>query len=346
MDLHWGNMNADMIATDRRDFLRRVAMGSLGLLCGCSDRNTSPTGSDLADPDPDPQLPPDPTTTIALHRTSDRAEGVTAVMELLDFPSMDGRPVVVKPNFNTADPAPASTHNDTLRQLMTEVYDRSASGITLAERSYAPFDQVIRTKGIDSMSADLGFSIQNLTMDGYSQFRPVGMHWQSGFRLPDTIRNAEYIVSTCCLKTHHTGVITMSLKLGVGIIPSLHMQELHGSPLVNSLIAEINLAYSPSLIVMDGVRAFTAGGPSQGTEVAGDVVIAGTDRIAVDAVGTAILKDLGSQRVPGRITNLEQIRRAMELELGIQKLEQIEFATADAASAEYAGRLSEILAQG
>jgi uncharacterized protein (DUF362 family) len=319
---------------NRRDFIKYLTASGLGLIYGCSDESFIPTIS------PGPPLQ---TTKIALHKTDNRVEGVTKVMELLDLQAIAGKHVVVKPNFNTADPPPASTHNDTLSQLMIEIRDRGASTITLAERSFQPFNEVIEEKAIEPMANDLDFDIKNLETDSYTEYNRTGLHWNNGFRLPDTINNAEYIVSTCCLKTHHTGVITMSLKLSVGILPSMHMTELHNSSSINSMIAEINLAYRPDLIIMDGVKTFITGGPSQGVEADGDVILAGTDRIAIDMVGTAILKDLGSTRVSGKISELEQINRAQELGLGINHTSQIEFITADEASRQYAEKLAGIL---
>lgn len=208
----------------RRGFLKTLALSSFTLLSECSKETSNPDyENNQNEPEPDPL----PTTKIALHKTQDRVAGVKKVLELLDFPVMQGKHVVVKPNFNTADPAPASTHNDTLHQLITEIRDRGASQITLAERSYQNFNVVIDQKGINDMANELGFAIKYLGTDEYEIVNRNDLHWQNGFRLPKTIKNAEYIVSTCCLKTHHTGVITMSLKLSVGILPSLHMQELH-----------------------------------------------------------------------------------------------------------------------
>ena len=198
-------------------------------------------------------------------------------MGLLDYPSMKNKHVIVKPNFNTADPPPASTHNDTLSQLITEIRSRNASEITLAERSYQSFDEVIAEKEIKEMAEELGFKIKDLDLDDYTHFKRDDLHWENGFRVPNIINNAEYIVSTCCLKTHFKGVITMSLKLSVGILPKMHMRELHSSQNINSMIAEINLAYEPDLIVMDGVKTFISGGPSKGTVADGNVVLAGTD---------------------------------------------------------------------
>ena len=287
------------------------------------------------------------TTKIALHKTTNRKEGVKTVMGLLDYPSIQDKHVIVKPNFNTADPSPASTHNDTLNQLISEIKDRNASEITLAERSYQPFDEVISEKGIKKMAEELEFKIQNLDLDGYTLYKRDGLHWKNGFRVPNIINNAEYIVTTCCLKTHFKGVITMSLKLSVGIIPTLHMKELHSSPNINSMIAEINLAYEPDLIVMDGVKTFISGGPSKGTVADGNVVLAGTDRIALDAVGTAILLELGTDKIKrGRIFELEQISRAVELGIGIDSPHKIELVTANYESSEYAEKIKAILKDG
>ena len=287
------------------------------------------------------------TAKIALHKTTNRKVGVQTVMELLDYPSMKDKHVIVKPNFNTSDPAPASTHNDTLSQLITEIKNMDAANITLAERSYQPFDEVIAEKGIKEMAEELGFNIQNLDLDDYTQFTRDDLHWENGFRIPNIIKNAEYIVSTCCLKTHFKGVITMSLKLSVGILPKMHMKELHSSKNINSMIAEINLAYKPDLIVMDGVKTFISGGPSKGTVADGNVVLAGTDRVALDVVGTAILIDLGTDKIKrGHIFELEQISRAIELEIGIDSPDKIEFVTANDESQEYAEKIKEILMDG
>lgn len=271
-------------------------------------------------------MPTQPTTKIALYRTQHRTEGVKKVLELLDFPTVQDKHVVLKPNFNTADPTPASTHNDTLRQLVLELQGRVASAITLGERSYQRFEEVIEQKGVDGLAAKLGFDIVNLERDNKTLCQRDDLHWEEGFYVPRTITEAEYIVSTCCLKTHgYGGVFTMSLKLSVGILPERHMSELHGSDHMRDMIAEINLAYSPDLIVLDGIEAFIDGGPSQGTVRNGDVMLAGTDRVAVDAVGVTILKDLGSNRVDGKIFQQEQIRRVVELGIASRVWNRLNF---------------------
>jgi uncharacterized protein (DUF362 family) len=140
----------------------------------------------------------------------------------------------------------------------------------------------------------------------------------------------------------------MSLKLAVGLTPKSIRRGLHRSPDMRRMIAELNTAYKPQLIVMDGVEAFVDGGPSQGQKVGADVFVAGTDRVAVDAVGVAVLKDLGSNdAIMGtRIFAQEQIQRAAELGLGVSGPDRIELVAGDDAGRAYAEKIKAILAQG
>lgn len=101
-------------------------------------------------------------------------------------------------------------------------------------------------------------------------------------------------------------------------------------------------------MVLDGVDAFVDGGPATGTRANGDVFIASTDRVAIDAVGVGILKFLGSnqQIMNRRIFDQEQIARAVEIGLGVSSPDQIELIPADDESIEYGNRIAAILSEG
>jgi uncharacterized protein (DUF362 family) len=102
------------------------------------------------------------------------------------------------------------------------------------------------------------------------------------------------------------------------------------------------------LIVMDGVEAFVDGGPDVGKKVKPQVVMASADRIAIDAVGVALLRYFGTTREvsSGPIFELEQIERAVELGLGVERPEEIELLTADDASTGFAAEIQSILVAG
>ncbi len=296
-------------------------------------------------------------TRVALVSTKDRSEGVGQAIGLLDMKTVGHRSVVLKPNFNSADPAPGSTHNDTLRSLVLAIQQMGVEQITLAERS-GPGDStrtVMEKKGTFGLAQELGFDVFNLEETGpddWSRVQPEGSHWSDGFLFPRIYLEAESIIQTCCLKTHaFGGHFTLSLKNAVGLVPLSgypYMKELHSSPHQRQMIAEINAAYSPDLVVMDGVEAFVDGGPARGTRVNANVMLASTDRVAIDAVGVAILRLLGTtpEVSHGKIFEQEQIVRAAELGLGVSSAQEIEIVTGDEDSEAHAERVRQILACG
>ncbi len=294
-----------------------------------------------------------PRSRIALVRTRDRRAGVRRALELFSAGGMDGKRVVIKPNFNSADATPGSTHNDTLSQIVREMHGRNAAAVTVAESS-GPGNtrSIMERKGIFDLAKDERFDVVNFDEMPETDWVPIaatGTHWQEGFHLPRVITDAEYLVSTCCLKTHgYGGVYTMSMKLAVGLTPKPIRRGMHSSPDMRRMIAELNTGYKPELIVMDGVDAFTDGGPGQGELKQGNVVIVGDDRVAVDAVGLAVLKQLGANdAIMSRpIFEQEQLARAVELRLGITAPGDIDFVTGDEDSAAYARTLEGVLAKG
>lgn len=291
---------------------------------------------------------------VALVRTSDRAYGVKKAVDLLGINPARGKQVLIKPNFNTADPYPGSTHNDTLVALIGCLRQMGAASLTIGERSGPPATaKVIREKGVSEICREHNVGLINfedLPAGQWVRMRPAGSHWNNGFDVAKPVLDAECVVSTCCLKTHgYGGVFTMSLKLSVGITHKRNMTELHMSfRSMRKMIAEINQVYAPSLIVLDAIQAFVDGGPKTGQLKEADVILAATDRIAVDAVGLAILKDLGSNEaiMKRKIFEQEQISRAVELGLGVSRPEDIELVTGDDGSRSYAEKLKGILRLG
>ncbi len=303
-------------------------------------------------------------TKISLVHTADRTAGTRQAIELLKINPVKGKAVVLKPNFNTADPAPGSTHYDTLYSLISTLQDMGAGKITLAERSGPgpSTHEIMEKKHVFRMAKELGFDVldlQAMPEDGWVLVKPKDSHWKDGFLFPKIYREAESVVLTCCLKTHQFGGhFTLSLKCAVGMVPPglgppgagayPYMNELHSSPYQRQMIAEINTAYSPDLIVLDGVEAFVDGGPHIGTRKNANVMLGGTDRVAIDAVGVAILRLLGTtpEVSKGKIFEQDQIKRAAELGLGVKSAKEIEIITGDKDSEEYAEKVRGVLGRG
>ena len=280
---------------------------------------------------------PDSVGEVFILKTSNRAAGVKNLLSQFDFDAYSGKSVALKANFNSSDSFPASTHPDTLRAIVEILKSAEVGGITLAERSgMGNTRQVLEHVGVFELSEKLGFNavvLDELAKEEWVKIDRDGTHWLKGFFIAKPFLDADKIVQTCCLKTHRFGGhFTLSLKNSVGLVAKRvpgtlydFMWELHGSPFQRLMIAEINKHYSADLVVMDGIKAFISGGPEKGELVEPNLLLASMDRVAIDAVGVAILRIYGATQHIGKgsIFELDQLRRATELDIGVKSASEI-----------------------
>jgi uncharacterized protein (DUF362 family) len=299
---------------------------------------------------------PEDTFEVFLSESSDRGTALRSLLHKIDVADVLGKSVLLKANFNSADPFPASTHPDTLAAMVTVLQQAGAREITLAERSgMGDTRGTLEQLGILDLAKRLGFRVVVLDEAPRKDWVPIehaGTHWLKGFYLPKVLIEADLVVQTCCLKTHRFGGhFTMSLKNSVGLVartvpgdPHDYMGELHGSPHQRLMIAEINESYPVHLVVMDATKAFVSGGPDKGAEVAPGLMLASADRVAIDAVGVAILRDFGAASLAEEpVFQQEQIRRAAELRVGATSASAIRLTPLDDESAAAAGQIQSIL---
>ena len=294
---------------------------------------------------------------VFILKTTDRATGVPALLNKLGLGDYSGKQVALKANFNSADPFPASTHIDTLRAIVENLKGAGASGITLAERSgMGDTKQVLEQMGVLALSKELGFKAVVLNDVGKEDWLKVergGTHWVKGFYMAKVFHDADKVVQTCCLKTHRFGGhFTLSLKNSVGLVAKKvpggmydYMWELHTSPYQRQMIAEINSHYNLDFVLMDGIKAFTTGGPDKGTLVEPNLLLASRDRVAIDAVGVAILKMYGAKGKVGEadVFEQDQLKRAAELGFGVKSAAEIQLTPLNDESRVEAERIERVL---
>lgn len=289
-------------------------------------------------------------TEVFLIKATNRIEGLRALLKQFDTSEFRNKRVALKANFNSADPFPASTHLDTLRVIVEEIKSAGASEIILAERSgMGKTREVLETLGVFDLARELDFKVlvlDEIDKDDWVKVEANGTHWLRGFYIAKVFLEANKVVQTCCLKTHRFGGhFTISLKNSVGLVarrvPGVnydYMAELHTSPHQRLMIAEINRFYNVDLVVLDAIKAFVLGGPEKGKIVEPNLLVASKDRVAVDAVGIAILRIYGTMEnlQRGRIFDLDQIRRASEIGAGVKSPSNIKIIPLDDESSEIA----------
>ena len=162
----------------------------------------------------------------------DRKVGTRKVVESFGMPDVADKNVLVKPNFNTADPTPGSTHIDTLETFIGMVQAGGPKHVIVGDRSGpSKTREVFQEKGIFDMAERLGFEAVIFDEMPRSRFLKIASpdsHWRDGFMIAKPVLEADAVMTLCCLNTHgFGGHFTMSLKVTTGMIAGSNMRELH-----------------------------------------------------------------------------------------------------------------------
>lgn len=291
---------------------------------------------------------------VLLADASDRARGIRKLLEEFDLHT-EGI-VALKANYNSDDPFPATTHPETLG-VLAEHLKNSSRNLIIAERSgMGNTPSVLKNRGVLELSRKLGFKLLDLdsiSPEGWYDVQAEGLHWKQGFKIARVFMEADEVVQTCCLKTHRFGGhFTMSLKNSVGLAAARlkgtsydYMRELHTSPFQRLMIAEINKFYKTKLILMDAAQGFSHGGPERGVLINPGLLLASTDRVAMDAVGVAILRLYGTtpEVMKGHIFEQEQIAHAASLGVGVNSAKKIELVPQDEQSQDAVDAIRKVL---
>lgn len=229
-----------------------------------------------------------------------------------------GDVVFLKPNFNTADPYPASTDLNFLKAVTQLVYQAGAKLVMIGDSSTVTLNT---RKVMDQLGV---FQLQDLPQppriyvfeEGQWIKTPIpqGKYLKS-VHLPEIIQRADKHIWLPCCKTHKYAQFTGALKLAVGFMKPRERMRLHFRHLQEK-IAELNTLFRPDLIIMDARKCFINQGPSFGDIREPNLILASTSRIAIDVEGIKIIQSFPGNSLAGLDPHqLPQIQRARELEV-------------------------------
>ena len=227
--------------------------------------------------------------------------------------------VLLKPNFNTADPFPGSTALDFLGAVIELLQEKiNPREIILGESStyYLNTKRVLGKTGALSLAQKLGVKFQIFDEEEWVKKEiPRGKYLKKA-SVPKILDEVDKLILLPCLKTHFAARFTMSLKLAVGFLKKSERAMLHLRNLEEK-IAELNSLIHPDLIIMDGRKCFVSRGPDKGELKEPNLIFASTDRIAIDIEGLKVLKSYPAQnRLNLPLWDFPQVKRAIEMGLG------------------------------
>ena len=82
--------------------------------------------------------------------------------------------------------------------------------------------------------------------------------------------------------------VTLGMKNMFGLLPDKFKGKYHAKG-INKVIVDINTVLKPALTVIDGFVAMEGRGPTGGTPVKMDLIIAGKDVVATDATAARVM---------------------------------------------------------
>lgn len=240
-----------------------------------------------------------------------------------------GDRVLLKANFNSADPSPAATDLPFLAAVIELLREEGITDLTLGERSgwpWMPTSKVLETLGVLDFARRAELPVIVFDPGPWMDVR-LGKQarWWEKVAFHKSLKEFDKIVYLPCLKHHFLAGFTISLKLPVGMTHPVEMAYMHADfrggkphePMYLKMI-ELSIPVGPDLIIADGRKAFVTEGPTRGELVEPRVLLASGDRIALDAGGVKVLQEYPRDNLLKEpFWQMPIVTRAIELGLGV-----------------------------
>ncbi len=302
---------------ERREFLKRVA--AMGLMAGVGRLLVFPEELLAMAPQEKPQ--PILVKAEGTKYAQITGEAVQTLGGMKKFVH-PGEVVVVKPNmaWDRTPELAANAHPDVVRQVVELCLEAGAKKVKVLDHTCHDARKAYAASGIKA--AVEGLKDPRVVVEYVDERRFVEMAAPKAKALKKwyyykDILEADRFINIPVAKHHSEARLTMCLKNMMGAIGGWRGRCHVG---LHQNIADMNLVLRPDLHVLDATRILLANGPSGGrledVQVR-NLVVAGTDPVAIDAWGTTLFglkpADIG------------YISRSYDLGLGEMDLNKIKF---------------------
>jgi uncharacterized protein (DUF362 family) len=199
------------------------------------------------------------------------------------------KPILVKPNYiNSKHPSTGITTDSRVIEGVVKFLKerKAANDVIIGEGSgFGDTFQAFKIAGVDDVAERWGVKLADLNKDEFVEVHVPGPLNLKKVKVAKTALDST-IVSVPKLKPHRIATVTLSLKNMMGALAS--KGTMHMGTSLSENIADLASVLKPSLAVIDGIIA-GQGHETSGNPVPMNLVIAGTDPVAVDAVGAAVM---------------------------------------------------------
>ena len=221
-------------------------------------------------------------------------------LERLELHCAASQFVLIKPNAGRcARPGSGVT---TSPQVVAAVIDilreRGAGRIAIGESPITGVDtaEAFETTGIAAIAREREVELIDFDAGRAVDIEVPGGEAVSTLKVCEPVLEADVVISVPVMKMHMHTQATLGIKNMKGALWRRSKVKLHQlPPCANGLksldvaIADLATVLRPDLTVIDGTTAMEGLGPSAGTARRADVVIAGADPVACDAVAARLM---------------------------------------------------------
>jgi len=196
------------------------------------------------------------------------------------------KPVLIKPNYITASHPSTGITTDSrvIEGVIKFLRQHRVEDVIVGEGSgFADTLHAFHVAGVDTVAGKWNVKIVDLNKDELVEVKPSNPLALKKVNIAKTALEST-IISVPKLKLHRLTRVTLSLKNMMGAVTpkgSIHNR-------LNEKIADLASIIKPSIAVVDGIIA-GEGHETSGNPVEMNLVIAGADPVAADAVGAAVM---------------------------------------------------------
>jgi len=257
---------------------------------------------------------------VSIVRNNDSIEtAVTKAVDLIGgFSSMvsPGDTVLIKPNCIREEPSymGTTTNIEVIKATVKLVKEAGAIPI-VGEASGNQYDTEAVFKNLGLREALEGVKVLDLDKEEIVNVKIEGAKALNEVGVAKAVLETDFIIGLPLLKTHMTTMITIGMKNMMGVLPQREKWNMHLSGLHQALV-DLNRLVKPGLVIVDGITGMEGLGPTIGTPVPMNLILAGTDVVAVDSVGSAVMGFAPEE--------IEHLMLAGNDGLGVNNLQKIE----------------------
>jgi uncharacterized protein (DUF362 family) len=287
---------------NRRNFLQRTVKAGISIVAACSLGGLLYDGSGprlISEEEDLVSLPdfsiPSLAGKMSIVSGSDRLKTVSLGLKTLGgiekFIKRGDR-VLLKVNaaFATPPMLSATTHPQLLAEVIRLCYKAGASTVVVTDNPINDAESCFALTGIGEAARSAGARV---LLPRASFFRPTTVPGASLLRewplLWEPFRGINKVISIAPIKDHHRSGASMTMKNWYGLLGgrrNIFHQNIH------TIIKELGMMVSPTLVILDGTTTMMTNGPTGGSLAdlrQTNIMVVGTDQVAADAFGVTLL---------------------------------------------------------